>query len=357
MHKINLQRRGLNLGEIDTSLENPKNTKANNQETWAKGYPILLQGFGTSLIAEHSNNMGQTKQLYRDVLNDHDCSNIVDLEPYRSRLRKNFEVLGSSFSEGNQQEIETLFFDATDKGKLVAEDLWIKISWLSFIENDASMRFRFSFGVDFEEDVAADHIRQHHASELTNAIFPESVIISENDALADRLCEILDFESFHFVERIIYFNAPNGGAYFHHDRERGHAGVVYAQLSGSTYWLALPKQSLVDEINGFINESKKHSRWPSSITGAMQKELIALNGKPNTIAIQLDTFANSTLLHLINETEAFVQRLIEQGHGQLIKAGDFLLLPQGCENLCCWHSVFNVGEEAGEALSFAIRGA
>jgi len=34
-----------------------------------------------------------------------------------------------------------------------------------------------------------------------------------------------------------------------------------------------------------------------------------------------------------------------------------ILLPQASMDDCAWHSVFCVGDEAGEALSFAIKAA
>ena len=51
-------------------------------------------------------------------------------------------------NEGDDQEIETVLFDALDNGEVVAEDLWAKVSWLSFFEEDSSLRVRFSFGMD-----------------------------------------------------------------------------------------------------------------------------------------------------------------------------------------------------------------
>ena len=69
----------------------------------------------------------------------------------------------------------------------------------------------------------------------------------------------------------------------------------------------------------------------------------------------LNSFAHNELIHLINETEEFTQHLIEKGHSQTLEAGDVILLPQKDQNTCCWHSVFCLGEEMGQALSFAIK--
>ena len=225
---------------------------------------------------------------------------------------------------------------------------------MSFYEEDASLRFRFSFGVDFVEDVAADSNRQHYAAKLTEAIFPESEIITNNQSLKESLNHIFSGSEFKFVERIVYFNSPDGGAYLHHDRERGHAGVVYAQLTGQTFWLALTKQSLIGEISYFINACGKNG-WPKTINEDTKAELIKCSKSAETLSDQLDSFANTALIHLINETSEFVQQLINHGHWRHLKPGDVLLLPQESEQDCCWHSVFCLGEESGEALSFAIR--
>jgi len=198
-------------------------------------------------------------------------------------------------------------------------------------------------------------MRQQYSAQLAEAVFPESAIITENADLLEKLRKLLNSQQVNFVERIVYFNAPQGGAYLHHDRERGHAGVVYAQLSGSTFWLALPRKALVEEVMTFISRCQQ-STWPESIDLNMQGELSQLSNDEVSITRELESFANTILIHLINETEAFVQQLIANGHSRQLESGDMLLLPQETDDSCCWHSVFTVGENAGQALSFAIRG-
>ena len=356
MHTYDLNRRGYDLGVITKDDLSTLSPRQSDIDKWHTGRPVFLENFHFNAINKHTENLKRSKKLYEAVFKQQEYDSIFSSEPYLSRLRGQFESLGSSFNQGHDQEIETLFFDAIKEEKLVAEDLWLKISWLSFYENDASVRFRFSFGVDFEEDVALDPERQRYAANLAYAIFPESDIITTNKKLAAMLANFLGVQRVSYVEQIIYFNAANGGAYLHHDRERGHAGVVYAQLTGVTYWLALPKRILISEISDFITECNNSSCWPENINEAMQAELFELQNQAQGISRQLESFANSTLIHLINETKEFTQRLIQHGHGQLVKAGDFLLLPQENDEHCCWHSVLNIGDEPGEALSFAIRG-
>ena len=351
---LNLQRRGYNLGEAKLNTSEPDSLL-----NWSVGKPTLLKGACLAKLVEFNDDINRSDKLYAALLNNEECDTLLTHSPYAERLAPNFESLGCTVNEGDEQEIETIIFDAiaaNDPQTIIAEDLWMKASWLSFFEGDASLRFRFSFGLNQFEDVAADTHRQQCAAQLTDAIFRESRAITENKSLHSTLQKTLNCSDFHFVERIIYFNSPNGGAYLHHDRERGHAGVVYAQLSGQTFWLALTKQTLLDEISIFAKECEKN-QWPSTLTAEYRKEIRRCIADTDILSAELETFSNSALIHLINETQGFAQQLIRHGHSRHVKAGDVLLLPQSSELSCCWHSVFCLGQESGEALSFAVRSA
>lgn len=341
-----LKRRGFSLGSAP-----PHQNNKNDLERWHQGLPVLLQAQCLDSIDNHHAAIQQTEKLVLAILEEHNCDSVLAKTPYIERLEPKFQSLGSAFNEGDQQEIEMVMFDAMDGETLIAEDLWLKASWLSFHDDDVSLRFRFSFGIDLAEDVAADPHRQQLAAELTDAVFPESSIITKNIELEGKLKQVLDSNGVNFVERIIYFNGPNGGAYLHHDLERGHAGVVFAQLTGHTFWLALPKQTLIEEI---IRFSKTHP-WPDSLTLEMRNEMSELIGDRSALSEQLGSFSSAALIHLINETEAFIQFLIARGHSARLEPGDVLLLPQATAETCCWHSVFCLGDEMGQALSFAIR--
>jgi hypothetical protein len=345
---VSLQRRGYDLGQasIDEVCDQPSN--------WAAGKPTLIKNLCSDGLSDYADQIQQSKFLYQAILDDQECQHLLDQSPYSERLSSSFECLGSSVNEGDDQEIETIVFDAVKGDKILAEDLWVKVSWLSFYEEDASLRFRFSFGVDLQEDVAADVQRQQYAAQLTDAVFPESQLITQNTDLDSTLKNILSSESVRFVERIVYFNAPQGGAYLHHDRERGHAGVVYTQVSGSTFWLALSKQQLISEILYYVGNCQV-DEWPKGFNSESKHELIALVNKPTLLSAELETFANNTLINLINQTPEFIQQLCKRGHARILNPGDALLLPQEGEMSCCWHSVFCIGEDTGQALSFAIR--
>ena len=352
MDQPSLFRRGFDLGTVKIVRPESKN---NSLERWSNGESIFEAGLCSKLIPNFASELASSRQLYQAVIAGAICDDLLLESPYNERLGEYFECLGSSFNEGDDQEIETVQFDALQAGQIVAEDLWVKISWLSFHEDDASLRFRFSFGIDHYQDVAADPNRQLWSAKLAELVFPESKIVSENADLKDLLVDLLGDSPFSFVERIVYFNAPSGGAYLHHDLERGHDGVVYCQLNGQTYWLALPKANLLGEIISFCESCDKSGSWPQSIDVTSQNNLREICATPSHLANELDTFANSDLINLINETREFVQQLIQHGYGQLMNPGDVLFLPQYDSQTCCWHSVFTVGEETGQALSFAIK--
>ena len=383
-HAHALIRRGFDLGDTSSIKADATANSSELNGAWAKGEPIVLRGIARSSISTHQHHIARSAELCERILTGESAEQVFDEPVYQARWSAQFEALGTSVNPAEQQEIETLFFDglASDSspnglpdglpdGEPI-EDLWLKVSWLSFYEGDKSLRFRFSFGVDHEEDVAADPVRQHYAAELADALFPESRIITHNQDLLAKIQEYAisqsgeqrDTATARFVERIIYFNAPQGGAYLHHDLERGHAGVVYVQVSGETCWLALPKNTLLTNIQKFIQQCDHSGGWPVSFSHNFNKkerdQLTALSIDLSALDAAIESFNHSALIRLINETPEFVQALIANGHGHILKSGDAILLPQQTSPAtevqnCCWHSVFCIGDVAGEGLSFAIR--
>jgi len=247
-----LNRRTSQLGWVAENQRPKMPTQTETALRWRQDKATMLPGL---LPTEGwQAEIKQSHQLMQAVLQSAEFSPSLDSPPYLKRLNDHFPLLASSFEEHDEQAIEKVYFDAEQNGEAVAEDLWCKASWLSFHDDDASLRFRFSFGMECLEDVAADPVRQHWAGQLCDTLFPESAAITQNSDLLLLLQEILGGHPA-FVERIVYFNAPGGGAQMHHDVERGHDGVVFAQLSGSTFWLALAKSDLIDELIHFASHS------------------------------------------------------------------------------------------------------
>jgi len=324
---------------------------------WEAGQGTVLPGFVRPALVACQGDLERSRTLVAKLQQGDEIAGLFDVEPYVSRLAPGFELLASTVDEGDDQEIETLEFDVVEDGALVAEGLWVKASWLSYDDADASLRFRFSFGMAGYEDVAADFVRQDYAAKLTEALFPESVVISASDELNRLLQQVLGVAEVAYVERIIYFNAPNGGAQMHQDVERGHAGVVYAQMSGETAWIALSKRELVGEIEQFMARTDVDVLLADDIPELADREVLKQwCATSQRLSRMLDERDNDPLEVLINRVPAFAKQLIARGYGSILRAGDIMLLPQQSMEHCAWHSVYCVGEEAGEALSFAIRG-
>ena len=323
---------------------------------WQAAQPILLPGFIADDIPGHQQDIAQATSLMQAVLDGEDCEELLQQEPYAGRLAPRFELLAATYDEGDPQEIVKLEFDVMQGDELIAENLWIKLSWLSFAEHDGSLRFRFSFGMENYEDVAADPQRQAYAAALTEALFPESAVISANTRLQHFLREVLQAKDLVYVERIVYFNAPDGGAQFHHDVERGHLGVVFAQLSGRTAWLTLSTEQLLDAIQHFLAQPDADEGMAKTIKLKKTRgELVKLAADRAALADYLNRHDNDPLEQLINRTPAFIRQLIDLGHAYILNPGDVILLPQQDAAHCAWHAVYCLDDSPGEALSFAIR--
>jgi hypothetical protein len=351
-----LQRRGTALGWI-AARHRPTTIRAEAvARAWRASQAFLLPGLVQARLAEHRQHIHQALHLAAQVAAGDDPSELLGRFPYRERTEPRFELLAAFQDEGDDQEIETLEYEALGGAGVVAENLWCKVSWLSFEEDDASLRFRFSFGLAGYQDVAADLRRELYAARLCEAIFPESAILSRDPGLQAVLRILLGSERLAYVERIVYFNAPNGGAQFHQDVERGHEGVVFAQIHGRTGWLACAKARLMDEIQGFVGNPGHTEILQELLPDPCGREELARRCADRLLLSDwLEQNDNEPLEMLLNRCPAFCRRLVERGCGHLLEPGDVLLLPQKSLDQCAWHSVFCLDDYPGESLSFAVR--
>ncbi len=346
-----LQRRGYDLGAIKIQPSPSPSQRPNNDDfaaMWNQHQAVLLPAWVADDVAALQAAIADRESWVASILagdypSEHLAINQDD---------DGFSFVGSSDEEHDVQAIEKMFF-ADGNHDDAHDNLWCKASWLSFHDDDASLRFRFSFGMEGFEDVAADPARQQSAAQLCTALFPESAAIEQNNNLNTLMDTIVGGKAC-YVERIVYFNAPNGGAQMHHDVERGHAGVVYAQLTGETFWLALAKPLLVAEIQQYSND---HPQLAQQLFAnvAQQTALEQLLLDDDALNDYLDQDDHELLEVLIDQQPDFIRHMTEQGHGFVLQAGDVLLLPQQDLAHCVWHTVFCLGDDMGEALSFAVR--
>jgi hypothetical protein len=350
-----LARRGFDLGWIAEDARPAMPDATTIKTKWHNDEAIMLPGILADVIDHYAADIAHAHRLMEKTLNGEEIAPQLEAEPYVSRLNPKFPLLSAVFEQHDAQCIEKLFFDAEKDGEVIAEDLWCKASWLSFHDDDASMRFRFSFGMEGYEDVAADPARQLLAAEITDAMFPESAAITEHKKLNELLADMLDDKPA-YTERIIYFNAPNGGAQMHHDVERGHLGVVFAQMHGTTGWLALAKPVLIDEIQAFLALPESEAALSKVLPDiAARNNLRKMAEDRTTLSSHMDEFDHELSEALMDRCPEFIGHLFDRGYGYILNSGDVLLMPQRDLEHCVWHIVFCLGDEPGEALSFALR--
>ncbi|MDQ7057247.1 MAG: hypothetical protein Q9N62_01785 [Ghiorsea sp.] len=138
--------------------------------------------------------------------------------------------------------------------------------------------------------------------------------------------------------------------------ERGHAGVVFAQLSGSTFWLALAKPKLMDEVIVFVTNAENKQAIASVLPQANNQQMLKkLCDKRGDLRCYMEEPDHELVEALIDRCPEFIAHLVAQGYSHTLQTGDVLLLPQRDLDNCVWHSVFTLGDTPGEALSFAVR--
>jgi len=353
---FSIERRGIKSGCINIGSSHVDVTPSDKRQLWKDNKPILLINYLSNSISDYQENIRFSEALYRAILAGTEIDELLDQPAYLSRFGEKFELLSTRFDESDRQELISVDFDVMENGELAMEDIWMRISWLSFLEDDESLRFRFSFGMEGFDDVSLDIDRQLAAAELCDRVFPESGIVCDNEMLRQLLMTVAGIKNLRYLERIVYYNANKGGAQFHHDAEKGHLGVVYAQLTGQTLWFALSKKQLMSEIQLFLAEEENKKELQSVVkTKSGYEQLLKAACDLKLLENLLDDPANEEISELLNETVGFFNQLMNKGYAYVLKPGDIILLPQQSMKNCTWHSVFCLGEKAGQALSFAIK--
>jgi hypothetical protein len=240
-----------------------------------------------------------------------------------------FAPAGATIDTADERELEKVFADRLRNGRRVARDLYAKLSWIATDERDDSLRIRFSFGSEALCEWQAETRRAPHAEAFAEAVFPECDVLTGHAELVALIGGLIR-RAPRFGERIVYNNAPGGGAIFHHDVEPHQLGVLYGQLAGETGWLALPRELLVNEV------------------------AVALSIRPKRALARLEREDDAELARLLNHTPRFTRQLVLRGSFVHLRAGDALLLPSPTPEVTCWHSVFALGARPSLAHSYGI---
>ena len=237
---------------------------------------------------------------------------------------------GSTVDREDTREVERVFVNAEPGGRTVASDLWAKLAWIAHDGSDRSLRIRFSAGLEQLEDwMAASDLTAGWVDQFALRAFPECRAILHCGPLRG-LLDAMIARPHRLSERILYNNAPGGGAVFHHDAEPGQLGVCFSQLEGHTAWLTLGKRRLAALL-----VRTGHARNPVHAMAKLDRE-------------------DEALWRLLNRDEAFTAQLAAHGALFVLQAGDSIVLPSHGIDDVAWHSVVALGDRPSLAHSYGL---
>lgn len=316
---VALRRRGAHLGHLHETEPAPP-VPPDLDARWRTDRPILLRGILRDQLPEHRRAIEATRRALERLRQGGSFAAFV---VRRLATQRALGPSGSTVDLADEREIEKVY--ARVRG---APELYAKLSWISLDQRDHSLRIRFSHGIEQLHDWWRDRRGMRAANRYAEALFPECAAVLRCAPLRALLARLLPGAA-DLCERIVYNNAPHGGAVFHCDAEPTQRGVLFSQLQGATAWFALPRRDLL----------------------ACAARL--LRTTPQRAAAQLDRDV-PRVRELINRTPRFAALLVEQGAAFVVRAGDVMLLPNHGPARTCWHSVFAVGRTPSLAHSYGV---
>ena len=322
-----LRRRGAALGHaVEVARTSP--TPAQARARWDAGEPVFLPGILGDGPERHDAAIRACLAMFARLRAG---GSFLDELEARLGDDPDLRYAGSTVDKGDPREIERVFVDAEPGGRVVAKDLWAKLAWIANDESDRSLRIRFSAGLEqIEEWMTSTDLTAGWVDQYALRAFPEGAAILGCAPLRATLAALLR-RPHRLSERILYNNAPDGGAVFHHDAEPGQLGVCFSQLEGSTAWLSLSKRRLARLLAriGFARDERR----------AMAA---------------LDDSDDQRLWRLLNRDEGFTAQLAAHGALFVLHAGDCILLPSHGIDDVAWHSVLALGDRPSLAHSYGL---
>jgi hypothetical protein len=322
-----LVRRGADLG-FAVTLARTVPSPAAALAAWRASEAVFLPGLLGDGPARHRAAIERSLAMF-----DRLRAGGTLLAEFERRLRGDADLRYSGTTTGGSdaREREKVFLDAAPGGTVVARDLWAMLSWIANDTTDRSLRIRFSSGSGKPDEwLAATDSTCGWVDAYAARAFPEGAAILHCRPLRDLLQGLLS-RPYRLSERIVYNNAPGGGAVFHHDAEPSQLGVVFSQLEGHTAWLAIGKRRLAALL---VRRRRARS----------VRKALAL----------LDDDGNGPLWRLLNRDASFTAELAARGALFVLRAGDCIVLPSHGPDDVAWHSVIALGRRPSLAHSYGI---
>ena len=322
-----LRRRGADLGYAVPVHRTPP-TPAAAERAWRAAEPVFVPAMLGGAERGFTAAIGESLRMFARLRAGGGLA-----DEFERRLADDDELryAGSTVDKNDRREIERLFVDAEVDGQPVARDLWAKLAWIANDESDRSLRIRFSAGLEQLEDwMQATDLTAGWVDMFAERAFPECAAILRCEPLR-RLLQQLIGRPHRLSERILYNNAPDGGAVFHHDAEPGQIGVCFTQLEGHTAWLSISKRRLA----GLLVR-----------VGQQRSHRLAMEA--------LDQNDDEAMWRVMNRDAGFTAHLAAHGVLFVLQAGDSILLPSHGIDDVAWHSVIALGSRPSLAHSYGL---
>lgn len=357
LNKTRLIRRGNDHGHYAILADQPANDEEEERvdpvlKRWRSARPTVLRDSLKHLT--HHADAGI--ELFERL------SDPADLRPWISEAELPEGLTANSQDdpiEDSERDLKKISFDdpRSEEGRA-----WLKLAKLSNHPDDDSLRLRIGFGRERSDDASPILDRQRLISALGRSLLPGMDDLCADAQLASKLSKLLRGPAL-LTQPLAYWNRPGGGALFHHDAfgensPNGQRGVLYAQVTGETFWLALSINDLAARVReiteamtlGELPELREHL-YPED---GMQP-LLPILADEDLLREELGMPGCGRFASLVNYGPAFTAWLADSGHACVLGPGDAILLPNHGVHHTCMHSVFCVSDHTTYALSVAVR--
>ena len=368
---VTLERRGRHLGHLAELDDELMFAPREPLQVWARRFaesrPIVLHGALPEGVFEGG---APTADAFERIAAEGSLGPL--LEARGAALGPDFRDLGAGMPLGGRVgddardvAAQTIGWREPDpeKPSRSRDDFWIKLQRLSDFEGDASMRVRVSFGREVDDDASRDLPGHRLVGKLAERLFPELAALHRDEELRGLLHEWIKGRPL-LTQSIAYWNAPGGGALMHHDAfdepdEGRQRGVLYAQVTGATAWLAASTEDVVarlEEFAEFAREGALEDRAQALFGGPERyAEFLEVCRSPRRIRAELAQPTSGVIGPVLHGSADFVALLADAGHAFVLEPGDVAVLPNGGLESTCMHSVFCASDGPGLAFSLAIR--
>ena len=358
-----LQRRGVAHGElVELAREGltPPRPRRRRRETiererWVAARPVFLPASESTPRLDRR----RADELLRRLASPAGLRGYLDELAPRLAPRFRVRAADAPLADPERDLARVLVAATAPDGTELAGDLWLKTGRLSTHADDRSLRLRVSFGDEGADDASRDEGRHALVAELARAVLPFAADVDADEERTGRLARHLG-PGFVRTQHIAYWNAPGGGARFHHDAfdepvEGGQRGVLYTQGTGRTVWLALSIEELwarVREVVAWMGEGDLPELREA--LGQGWREVQEASGRRSPALRELGRPDGGVFGPILN-APAFTSVLADAGHALVLRPGDALLLPSHGLERTAMHSVFAGSKGPGYALSEALR--